>query len=285
MKIIKLFKSQSLRLKHVLIALTMASSCLFASAPAQAAGELQHVTLTVLVSPLGTPQAFLKDSITHPHGIDIDVIYELQKRLGFKLKEDRIYAQEREDAFRRIRSGNADIFIGGISRTAEREKIYDFTPVYYASCLGLMYNPKRHPNVKDVTDMKGMRIGISEGSTSASYVQKMGGTPVAYRNTIMAYFQVYTGDLDGIFFDRPPLAGFVNDMNFPDFAVTPEGSVGREDSQYAMVLTKGSPYTAIISKTLTEIIRDGTMQRILEKWNAGDMSVYNPQNISIDDAE
>lgn len=282
MKIGHFFKSQSMHLKHGLIALVMTSSALFASAPAQAAGELENVTLTVLVSPLGAPQAFLKDSITHPQGIDIDVIYEMQRRLGFKLKEDRIYAQEREDAFRRIRAGQADIFIGGISKTAERQKIYDFTPVYYASCLGLLYNPKRHPNVKGVEDMKGMRIGISEGSTSASYVQRMGGTPVGYRNTIMAYFQVYSGDLDGIFFDRPPLAGFVNDMKFEEFAVTPEGPVGREDSQYAMVLTKDSPYTDIISQTLTDIIHDGTMQRILEKWNAGDMSIFNPHNDSVD---
>ena len=98
----------------------------------------------------------------------------------------------------------------------------------------------------------------------------------------MAYFQVYSGDLDGVLFDRPPLAGFVNDMKFEEFAVTPEGPVGREDSQYALVLTKDSPYTDIISKTLTDIIHDGTMQRNLEKWNAGDMSIFNPHNDSVD---
>lgn len=71
-------------------------------------------------------------------------------------------------------------------------------------------------------------------------------------------------------------------MKFEEFAVTPEGPVGREDSQYAMVLTKDSPYTDIISKTLTDIIHDGTMQRNLEKWNAGDMSIFNPHNDSVD---
>ena len=281
MKIGQFFKSQSMHLKHGLIALLLASSALFASAPAQAAGELEHATLTVVVSPLGAPQAFLKDSIIHPHGIDIDVIYEMQRRLGFKLKEDRIYAQEREDAFRRIRTGKADIFIGGISKTAERQKIYDFTPVYYASCLGMLYNPVRNPDVKDASDMKGLRVGVSLGSTSADYVKRMGGTPVPYTNSTLAYFQVYTGELDGVFFDRPPLAGFVNDMKFKEFAVTPEGPIGRADSQYAMVLTKDSPYTAIISKTLTDIIHDGTMQLILEKWNAGDMSIFNPHNDSV----
>ena len=269
------FKSKSMHLKHGLIALVMTSSTLFASANAQAAGELEHATLTVVVSPLGSPQAFLKDSIIHPYGIDIDVIYELQKRLGFKLSENRIYAQEREDSFRRIQAGTADIFIGGISRTAAREKIYDFTPVYYASCLGMLYNPVRNPDVKDASDMKGLRVGVSLGSTSADYVKRMGGTPVPYTNSTLAYFQVYTGELDGVFFDRPPLAGFVNDMKFKEFAVTPEGPIGRADSQYAMVLTKNSPYTEVISRTLTEMLNDGTVDRILKKWGAQDMSVTN----------
>ena len=38
-----------MHLKHGLVALLLASSALFASAPAQAAGELENVTLTVLV--------------------------------------------------------------------------------------------------------------------------------------------------------------------------------------------------------------------------------------------
>lgn len=278
MKISNLLKSISLRIKNSLIALMLSSIAVFASTSAQAAGELSHVTLTAVVYPIGAPQAFLKDSITHPYGIDVDVIYELQNRLGFKLKEDRIYALERADAFKRVQAGRIDIFAGGISRTAERLKSFDFTPAYYASCLGLLYNPQRHPDIKDVGDMKGMKIGISEGSPSAAYVQRMGGKPVPFTNPIMAYFQVYTGDLDGVFFDRPPLAGFVNDMNFDYFAVTPEGRIGRADSQYAIMMPKGSKYADIINKTISEMIYDGTMDKILLKWETPEMSILNSEN-------
>ena len=278
MKISNFFTSKGLRIKNSFIALMLASTALFASSSAQAAGELSNETLTAVIYPIGSPQAFLKDSMTHPYGIDVDVIYELQKRLGFKLKEDRIYALELRDGFRRVKAGRIDIFAGGISKTAERQKIFDFSPAYYASCLGLLYNPKRHPDVKDVGDMKGMKIGVSEGSTSAAYVQRMGGNPVPFSNPIMAFFQVYSGDLDGVFFDRPPLAGFVNDMHFAEFAVTPEGRIGRADSQYAIMLPKDSKYTEIISKTISEMIYDGTMDKILLKWETPEMSILNSEN-------
>ncbi|MDO4675590.1 MAG: hypothetical protein Q4A68_03290 [Anaerobiospirillum succiniciproducens] len=95
MKFRCIFKNKSSSLKKSVLASFMAISALFASSAAQADGELEHVTLTVLVNPLGAPQAFLKDDFQRPYGIDVDVIYELQRRLGFKLTENRIFVLDR----------------------------------------------------------------------------------------------------------------------------------------------------------------------------------------------
>lgn len=278
MKLRSLFKNKSAHLKKSAIASLMAVSALFASTAAQADGELEHVTLTVLVNPLGTPQAFLKDDFHRPYGIDVDMIYELQRRLGFKLAENRIFVLDRPSSQKRLREGTADLFAGGVSRTAERMKSFDFTPVYYASSMGLMFNPKRNGNIKNITDIKGLRIGASSGSSSAKYVEKLGATPVPFTNAIQAYFHVFNGDLDGVLFDRPPLAGFVHDMNKAELAVTPEAAVGREDCKYAMMMPKGSQYKDIISNEITEMIYDGTVDKILLKWHASEMSVFNSEN-------
>lgn len=278
MKFRSIFKNKSSRLKKSVLASFMAVSALFASSAAQADGELEHVTLTVLVNPLGAPQAFLKDDFQRPYGIDVDVIYELQRRLGFKLTENRIFVLDRPASQKRLRDGSADLFAGGVSRTTERMKTFDFTPVYYASSMGVMFNPKLHPDIKNVSDIKGLRIGASSGSTSAKYVEMLGATPVPFTNAIQAYFHVLTGDLDGVLFDRPPLAGFAHDMKKAEFAVTPEAALGRESCKYAIMMPKGSKYKDVISNEISEMINDGTIDKILLKWNAAEMSVFNSEN-------
>lgn len=278
MKFRSIFKNKSYRLKKSVLASFMAVSALFASSAAQADGELEHVTLTVLVNPLGAPQAFLKDDFQRPYGIDVDVIYELQRRLGFKLTENRIFVLDRPASQKRLRDGSADLFAGGVSRTTERMKTFDFTPVYYASSMGVMFNPKLHPDIKNVSDIKGLRIGASSGSTSAKYVEMLGATPVPFTNAIQAYFHVLTGDLDGVLFDRPPLAGFAHDMKKAEFAVTPEAALGRESCKYAIMMPKGSKYKDVISNEISEMINDGTIDKILLKWNAAEMSVFNSEN-------
>ena len=278
MKFRCIFKNKSSSLKKSVLASFMAISALFASSAAQADGELEHVTLTVLVNPLGAPQAFLKDDFQRPYGIDVDVIYELQRRLGFKLAENRIFVLDRPSSQKRLREGSADLFAGGVSRTTERMKTFDFTPVYYASSMGLMFNPKIHPNIKSVSDIKGLRIGASSGSTSAKYVEMLGATPVPFTNAIQAYFHVFTGDLDGVLFDRPPLAGFAHDMKWDEFAVTPEAALGRESCKYAIMMPKGSKYKDVISNEISEMISDGTIDKILLKWHSAEMSVFNSEN-------
>lgn len=265
-------------LKKRLLAAIFAVGTLFGSTSVYAQGELEHVTLTVLVNPLGSPHAFLKDDFMRPYGVDVDVIYELKRRLRFNLTENRVFVLNRDASLARIKAGSADIFCGGVSYTEKRAKLYDYSPVYYASSMGVMFNPLRHPEIKKITDIKGLRIGASRGSSSGRYVSLLGATPVEFVNPIMAYFHVFTGELDGVLFDRPPLAGFVNDLHRAEFAVTPEAAVGRADCKYGLILGKHSPYTEIISKTIREMLEDGTMDKILLKWNASEMSIYNSEN-------
>ena len=119
-----------MRLSKKLICGCAALLGLMFSAPSQAMGELENVTLTVYVNPIGAPHAYLENDITHPQGLDVDIIYELQRRLLFNLRENRIFPLDRDSAFARMKAGEADLVGGGISYTMARSKIYSFTPIY-----------------------------------------------------------------------------------------------------------------------------------------------------------
>ena len=253
-----------MRLKNQIwagIVSTFLSVCSLSSA--QAAGELQHITLSIFVNPAGAPQAFLHNDLVHPMGVDIDIVYELQRRLMFNIKDNRVYPLPRTDGFARLRNGTADVVIGGISYTEERAQIYDFTPVFWQSSLGVLYS--KRSNITSEQDLKGKRIGVEEGSTATPYVEALGATPVYFNNLTLAAFEVANGDLDGLIYDRPPIKDFARTVKSANLDVT-NSEFGQESCMFAFALAKDSPYTKIISQTILEMMADGTINSILEKW-------------------
>ena len=233
--------------------------------PAHGAGELEHVTLAVYVNPAGAPQGFLEDNLLHPRGVEIDIVYELQRRLMFNLKENRIYTLQRLDCFERLRNGTADLVVGGISYTPERAKTYDFTPIFWESSLGVMYSTRRNV-LRSEQDLKGKRIGVERGSTAEEYASKLGATPVQFSNLTLACFLVAIGELDGLIYDRPPIEDFARTVKSANLAVT-ETPFGQEACMFAFALSKDSPYTEVISNTINQMKEDGTIASILKKWN------------------
>lgn len=232
-----------------------------------AEGELKGKTLTAVINPVGAPLAFLTDDLEHPQGIDVDIILELQKRLGFKLTENRIFPEAFTDGMERVRTGKADIMGGGVSYTVARTEKFDFSPIYYESSLALLYSKKYNPDIKTLIDIKGKTIGVQMGSTSEHYANMFHATPVIFNNVMLAYFQVARGKMDGIIFDRPEVADFARVMPGLDLAITND-TFGADDCQFALLLAKDSPYREIIAYTMEQMFMDGTIDSIKNKWRA-----------------
>ena len=254
-----------MRLSKKLICGYAALLGLMFSAPSQAMGELENVTLTVYVNPVGAPHAYLENDITHPQGLDVDIIYELQRRLLFNLRDNRIFPLDRDSAFARINAGEADLVGGGISYTMARAKIYSFTPIYLSSGLTVVYSPRFHPEIKSSQDVKGLNVGVEKGSTSEDYAAKLGAKPTYFTNNILALFQVANGELDALIYDRPPMDDFV--LAVPAVGLkTLDETFGEEACQFAMAMPKDSEYADIISDTIEAMMIDGTMKALLKKW-------------------
>ncbi len=235
------------------------------SMPAQALGELENVTLTVYVYPIGSPHAFLENDITHPQGLDVDIIYELQRRLLFNLRENRIFPLDRATAFERLNAGEADLVGGGISYTYDRAKIYSFTPIFLSSSLSVVYSPKLHPEIKSLKDLKGLKVGVERGATSEAYITRIGAQPVYFSNNILALFQLANGEMDALIYDRPPMVDFVAAVPSAGLKVLDE-PFGEDACQFAMAMQKDSPYAKAISDAIEQMMMDGTMGVLLKKW-------------------
>lgn len=252
--------------KNKIVAAVVAAGLTAFSSLTHAMGELENVTLDVFVYPAGAPLGFIEENVSRPQGVDVDIVYELQRRLLFTLRDNRIFPLQRDVAFARLENDTADLVIGSISYTKERAQKYDFTPIYYRSCLAVVYSSRNHPEIKSIQDLKGLKVGYERGSTAADFIQETGGQGVPFENNIMALFEVADGQLDALIYDRPPMLDFVNTMKTLGLSVTND-VFGEAACEFAFAMPKDSRYTFLINETMNTMLQDGTIDAILKKWH------------------
>lgn len=252
--------------KNKLVAAVLAAGLMAYSSLSNAMGELENVTLDVFVYPAGAPMGFIEEDVSHPQGSDIDIVHELQRRLLFNLRENRVFPLQRDVAFQRLENGTADLVVGSISYTQARAQKYDFTPIYYRSCLAVVYSKAHHPEIKSIKDLRGLKVGYERGSPASDFIGATGGQGVPFDNNILALFEVSDGTLDALIYDRPVVADFVREMKSMNLAVTNE-VFGEDACEFAFAMQKDSPYAPIINDTLKAMMNDGTVDAILNKWH------------------
>lgn len=236
--------------------------------PAQAANELKDATLSVYMFPIGSPSAFFKESPNEMYGVDIDVIKELQKRLGFDIKDGRIYPIPHTDGLAMLERNEIDILGGGLVYTKERLAKLDCTPIYINSGLGIVFSKKNHSKIRSIKDLKGLRIAVDPLSASGlhlKYVKQFGAEPVEISNITYALFMVAQGKVDALIYDRMPIEDFANSIEEASLE-TLSDEFGQDVGHYTFYLPKNGKYNKYLSQTLQEMLDDGTIDRLLKKW-------------------
>lgn len=247
---------------------------------AQADGEMKHVELSIYINPVGAPFAFFTDDIYNLQGIDIDIIKELQKRLGFTIKENRIFPLAPDAAFAQMKNKQVDLYGGGMSYNPQY--VRDFAPlaIYIKSSLGVLYSTQFHPEFKSTKNLKGLKIGALPGRETDKFVAKFGATLSQENNLAYAVFKVSQQRLDGLMHDRLILQDFAKTIKNPSIAVLPD-EFGKDLCQYTFYVPKVSIYRRHLAAAMQRIVNDGTMNRILHKWGVElKKPVYRKRNRS-----
>ena len=258
-------KTFSFMFKKILLAVS--AFVLLVSTSAQAQGELKGKTLVVYLDISTPPISYLSKDMRYPEGADVDIIRELQKRLGFSLKDDRIFPLSRTVAMDLVSENKADMIGGALSYTAERAARFKFSPIYYATGMSIMYSKKYSADADNLVHLEGKTIAVLKGSTAEQYVKSVlkSSTPVIVSDIISAYFMVANGKIDCVIYDRMPLVFFSHAMPNLNLEVSTD-IFNQADSQYAFAFPKNSAYADIISLEIQRMLMDGTLYRIIKKW-------------------
>lgn len=197
-------------------------------------------------------------------GFDIDMGKEITKRVLGKKGHAKFVQVTSKTRIPLLKNGNIDAIIATMTITPDREKIVDFSNVYFAAGQSLLV--KRESSIKNVRDLNkdGMTVLAVKGSTSVVNVKKY--APKAKVLELEDYAQAFTalksGQGDAMTTDNGILFGIASEN--PSYHVV-GGTFTNEP--YGIAVDKNQTQLKNkIDKAIADMRRDGTYQRLLQKW-------------------
>ena len=196
-------------------------------------------------------------------GIDVEVAQAIAEKLGLELVIDNM---EFTAALEAAQNGKADMVMAGVTVKEDRLAVMDFSNSY---ATGVQVVIVKEGSDVTMDNLGEKMIGTQMGTTGyiyASDTPENGGYGedhvIAYDNGITAVQALMNGQIDAVIIDNAPAQSFV-EAN-PGLTIL-EGEWAVED--YAIGFQKGN--TALVeavNTTLAELIADGTVQQIVDKY-------------------
>ena len=165
-----------------------------------------------------------------------------------------------------IARGDAEIGLSGIEDTPTRRAMLSTTIPYFEFREVLAVREGDADRFRSLADLAGRRVGTLGGTIAYEMLlraeRRYGLTPVAYEDDVHPYTDLTIGRLDAVLLDN--VLADRRRRALPGFVVQP-GSIAT--GHYVGVLSvENAGLRDQINAILLEAMRDGTLQRIFEKW-------------------
>ena len=192
-------------------------------------------------------------------GIDVDIAGKIAEKLGLELVVDDM---EFGSIITSVQTGKEDIAMAGMTVTDERKQNVDFSDSY-ATGVQVVIVPE-DSDIKSIDDLQGKLIGCQESTTGYAYCSDDYGEDMvtAFPSGTNAVQALLTGKIDAVVIDKQPAEAYVSQNEGLKILDT---EYVTED--YAIGVSKDN--TALrdaVNNALKELIDDGTVQSILDKY-------------------
>ena len=159
-------------------------------------------------------------------------------------------------------SGNYDTIIAGMSITAERDEVIDFTQEYFPP------DPSAYVALAGAdVDVAGGVIAAQASTIQASYIADSGATLVEFPTPDDTIAAVRNGEADAVLADRAFLDDIVKQSNGELEITGPEVAIG--GGVGIGVRESDGELKAKLDAAITSMKADGTLSTLIEKWFDG----------------
>ncbi len=258
---------KNLAMKLAVLGLCVVTAFAFTACGSSSSSKKTTKTYTVVTEPTFPPYD-TTDKDGNLDGFDMDMVKAIAKDQGFKVK---FKSMEFQSLIPAIQAGNADIIAAGMNVDKERSKKVDFTNTYSDSGLVVMVK-KDNTTIKGVDSLTStMKVASQTGTSGATEckdLQKEGkiSEAVILDGFDTCIMQLQNGDVNAVIIDKPVAQNYIQ-KHSGKFKI-----VGKtmDAESYAMAVKKGN--TALkkqLNQGLKNIIKDGTFQKLCDKWGIG----------------
>ena len=217
----------------------------------------------VMATNASFPPYEMTDDAGNYIGIDVEVAQAIADKLGLELVIDDM---DFDAALLAVQQGKSDIVMAGVSVTEDRQLVMNFSDSY---ATGVQVVIVREGSDVTMDNLGEMMIGCQRGTTGyiyASDTPENGGYGedhvTAFDNGASAVQALLNGQVDCVIIDSAPAAEFV--AANPGLALL-EGNWVEE--AYAIGMNKeNTALLEAVNKALAELIADGTVQAIIDKY-------------------
>ncbi|HZR94701.1 MAG TPA: ABC transporter substrate-binding protein [Gaiellaceae bacterium] len=212
------------------------------------------------------PEEFVQGGKTV--GSDIDIAAEVAKRLGMSVK---IQNTGFDGIVAALLSNKCDAIISGMNDTPERRKSIAF--VDYLNVGQSFIAKKGNPlGIKVPLDICGHAAGAQVATTNLQTLQsldkkckakgKKGIKIVSFKEDPLGVTALKTGHIDIYESDSPPAVWYTTQDKSLQIVGPPVDAI-----PVGIGVKKGSSLQPKIQKAINAMYKDGTMKKILKKWN------------------
>lgn len=194
-------------------------------------------------------------------GIDAEVAAIIAEALGLELQ---IEDMEFGSIVTAVQTGKVDIGMAGMTVTEDRLQNVDFTSSYATGVQVIIV--KEGSDITSLDDLAGKMIGVQESTTGHIYCEDEFGAEnvIAYGNGTQAVQALLADKVDCVVIDNEPAKAYVAANEGLTILETPYA-----EEDYAIAVSKDN--TALlnaVNAALEELIADGTVQAIIDKYIA-----------------
>ena len=230
-----------------------------ASEAAPADGALTTVNagkLTISTSPDFPPFEFTDDSGAVV-GIEPEIMELICQKIGLELD---IQAMDFDGALLAAEQGKVDAVVSGVTVTEDRKLVMDFADSYTTITQAIVSKEGSGITMENLGDYT---IGVQRGTTGHIYTEEdFGDKVVAYDTYSMVFQALNNGQVDCIVMDDAVAKSYLETN--PGLEM---GPTTYEPENYAFGFFKGNEdLVAAVNGALQELIADGTVQSILDKY-------------------
>ena len=228
-------------------------------------------TVTVVTAGTGEPYSLLADDGSWT-GIDSDMWAEIEERTGWNVE----VKQAAFDAmWGELDTERADVVANCTAVTDERMEKYNATIPYYGDAQCSIVN-NENEDLQTVEDLKGLTVGCTNGQAAQNIIQGLaeqyGFTVTLYEDSAVGMNDLMLDRIDAYANTTTNVNQFMHNNEEADFRFFDEKLLANNVAYFLPKTDEGKELCDELNGLIQEMLDDGTIAEITEKWMYADMT-------------